>query len=272
LTPPAERVSEPTSDPDIEVRTYFARGRNALISRGDFSEIFAAWYLHRMDHGIEIPAAMEDAAREAIASITLHSASRPWKEACAWTVKFPEPRLNVFAAADNHTGSVIANFQTSDLQPIGEGMFYADVVEDSKPPRRSVVDFREKSFLRAVEIFYSQSEQRLVRFFWHGEEDLVMVAAQPDCDEEWLAGLTQESIHTLDRDVELSLLEKRQFTFRCGCNQERMLDFMAPVFQRQADELFHSDPSISVLCPRCGARHILTREALEARTTKPSHE
>jgi molecular chaperone Hsp33 len=99
-----------------------------------------------------------------------------------------------------------------------------------------------------------------------------MVAAQPDCDEEWLAGLTQESIHTLDRDVELSLLEKRQFTFRCGCNQERMLDFMAPVFQRQADELFHSDPSISVLCPRCGARHILTREALEARTTKPSHE
>ena len=131
MTPPAERVSEPTSDPDIEVRTYFARGRNALIARGDFSEIFAAWYLHRMDHGIELPAAMEDAAREAIASITLHSASRPWKEACAWTVKFPDPRLNVFAAADNHTGSVIANFQTSELQPIGDGMFYADVVEEA---------------------------------------------------------------------------------------------------------------------------------------------
>jgi molecular chaperone Hsp33 len=265
-------VSEPTSDPDIEVRTYFARGRNALIARGDFSELFAAWYLHRMDHSIEIPSEMEDAGREALAALTLHCASRPWKEACAWTVKFPEPRMNIFVAGDNNTGTVIANLQTADLQPIGEGMFYADVIEDRKAPRRSVVDFREKSFLRAVEIFYSQSEQRSVRFFWHADEDLVMVAAQPDCDEEWLAGLTQESILTLDRDVELSLLEKRQFTFRCGCNQERMLDFMIPVFQRQADELFHGDPSISVLCPRCGARHILTREALEARTTKPSHE
>ena len=265
-------MSEPLSDPDIQVRTYFARGRNALITRADFSEIFAAWYLHRMDHGITIPSEMEDVGREAIATLVLHCASRPWKEACAWTVKFPDPRVNIFVAGDNNTGTVIANLQAAELQPISVGMFYADVIEDRKVPRRSVVDFREKSFLRAVEIFYSQSEQRAVRFFWHADEDLVMVSAQPDCDEEWLAGLTQESIRTLDRDVELSLLETRPVTFRCGCNQERMLNFMSPVFQRQADDLFHNDPSISVLCPRCGARHILTRKALEARTTNPSHE
>ena len=258
-------MPDPISDPDIEVRTYFARGRNALVARGDFSELFAAWYLHRMDYGIEIPAAMEDSAREALAALTLHCASRPWKETCAWTVKFPNPRVNIFVAGDNNTGTVVANLQTDGLQPVEKGMFYADVVEDSKPPRRSVVDFHEVSFLRAVEVFYSQSEQRAVRFFWHAEEDLVMVAAQPDCDEEWLAGLDEKSIRNLDRDVELSLLEKRKFTFRCGCNQDRMLDFMLPVFKRQAAELFHGDPTITVVCPRCGARHVLARESLEAR-------
>lgn len=258
-------MSDPTSEPDIEVRTYFARGRNALVARGDFSGLFAAWYLHRMDCGIEVPAAMEDAGREALASLTLHCAGRPWKETCAWTVKFPEPRVNIFVAGDNTTGTVVANLQTDKLQAVEKGMFYADVVEDAKPLRRSVVDFNESSFLRAVEIFYSQSEQRPVRFFWHNEEDLVMIAAQPDCDLEWLSGLDEKSIRTLDRDVELSLLEKRHFTFRCGCNQDRMLDFMLPVFKRQAEELFHGDPAITVVCPRCGARHVLTRESLEAR-------
>lgn len=258
-------MSETTNDPDIEVRTYFARGRNALVARGDFSEIFAAWYLHRMDHGIEIPAEMEDAGREALAALTLHCAGRPWKESCAWTVKFPAPRMNIFAAGDNASGTVIANLQTDELQPVEGGMFYADVIEDSKPPRRSVVDFQESSFLRAVEVFYSRSEQRTVRFFWHGDEDLVMVAAQPDCDEEWLAGLSTEAVRTLDRDVELALLEKRHYSFRCGCNEERMLNLLLPVFRRQADELFHGEPTLTMLCPRCGARHVLTREALEAR-------
>ena len=265
-------MSEPIIDPDIEVRTYFARGRNALVARGDFSELFAAWYLHRMDHEIVIPAAMEDAGREALAALTLHCAGRPWKEACAWTVKFPDPRVNIFAAGDNNTGTVVANLQIDGLEPVEKGMFYADVVEDMKPLRRSVVDFQQSSFLRAVEVFYSQSEQRAVRFFWHGDEDLVMVAAQPDCDEEWLAGLDEHSIRSLDRDVELSLLEKRQYSFRCGCNQDRMLDLMLPIFKRQADELFHGDPSITVVCPRCGARHFLARESLEARTNTTSDE
>ena len=256
------------TNPDIEVRTYFARGKNALVARGDFSEIFAAWYLHRMDHSLAVPSAMEDAGREALAALILHCSGRPWKEACAWTVKFPDPRMNIFVAGDNNTGSVIAHIVCQDLQPVERGIFYADVVEDSKPSRRSAVDFQETSFIRAAETFYSQSEQRPVRFFHHGEEDFVMVAAQPDCDLEWLAGLTDDAIRSLDREVKLSLLEKRQYTFQCGCNQERMLGFVLPVFLRDADGLFGAASTISVICPRCGARHILTREAMEAKVAE----
>jgi molecular chaperone Hsp33 len=251
-------------EPDIEVRTYFARGKNALVARGDFSELFAAWYLHCMDHGLQVDGASADVAKDALAAITLHCAGRPWKESCAWTVKFPDPRINVFAAGDNNSGTVVAHVPNEAPEQIAKGVFYADVIEPPRPARRSVVDFEPVPFFRAVEYFYERSEQRPVRLFCHGEEDFVMVSAQPDCDLGWLAGLDDEAIRRLDRDVDLSLLEKRSFNFQCGCNHARMLEFMLPVFRSQGDGLFLGDPSVTVVCPRCGARHIITREALEA--------
>ena len=253
------------NDPGIEVRTYFARGKNALVARADFSELFASWYLHRMDYDIVVPPACDAIGRDALAALTLHCASRPWKESCAWTVHFAEPRMNVFVAGDNASGTVIANLFTENVKEAAQGMFYADVVEEGKPARRSVVEFSGNSFFGAVETFYAKSEQRPARFFWHDEEDLVMVAAQPDCDVEWLESLTREAILKLDQDVELALLEKRSYRFACGCNNDRMLDFLAPVFRNQGDELFGGDETIRIHCPRCGAKHLITREALEAR-------
>jgi molecular chaperone Hsp33 len=218
-----------------------------------------------MDHHLSFASELEDIGRAALASITLHCASRPWKETSAWTVQFAHPRVNVFASGDNNTGTIVANLLTENLKPIDKGIFYSDVVENLKSPRRSVVDFKTDSFLKAVEIFYANSEQRPVRFFWHGEEDLVMISAQPDCDLEWLHSLDSAAIQRLDQDVELSLLERRQFRFECGCNHDRISNFILPIFKSQADELFCGDQTISVACPRCGAKHILSRESLEAK-------
>ena len=251
---------------DVEVLTYFARHRNALVARGSFSELFSAWYLHRMDCGIQLPPECDNNGRDALAALTLHCAGRPWKETCAWTVHFREPRMNIFAAGDNATGTVVANVFTENIRDIETGLFYSDVIEEGCPPRRSVTEFEGSDFLKAAEQFYAKSEQRPARFFWHGDEDLVMVAAQPDCDLAWLGSLDTAAIVTLDSDVELALLEKRLYRFECGCTQDRMLDFLRPVFRKQGDELFAGEETIRIHCPRCGARHVITREALEAHT------
>ena len=81
---------------DIEVLTYFARHRNALVARGGFSELFAAWYLHRMDCGIQLPPECDNNGREGLAALTPHCALRPWKEAFAWTVPICESRMELF--------------------------------------------------------------------------------------------------------------------------------------------------------------------------------
>ena len=92
------------ADPDIEVRTYFARKKNALVARADFSELYAAWYLHRMDCSLAVPPACDQGARDALAALTLHCAGRPHKESCAWTIHITSPRMNLFAAGDNNSG------------------------------------------------------------------------------------------------------------------------------------------------------------------------
>lgn len=256
------------NDAGIEIRTYFARHRNALVARGDFSELFAAWYLHRMDAGITLAPAFDTLGRDALAAVTLHAASRPWKETCAWTVHFGDPLANVFAAASNPDGTVVVNVLTENVKPDAGGMFYADVVADDKPARRSVVHFEGGAFLPAVETFYSQSEQRACRFFALAEEDIVMISAQPDCDLEWLEALDTAAAARLDRDVELALLEQRRYRFSCGCNHQRMLDMLVPVFRSQGDDLFGDESVIRIHCPRCGTRHSLTREALEAHAAR----
>ncbi|GAT32039.1 molecular chaperone Hsp33 [Terrimicrobium sacchariphilum] len=260
-------MSEVSEDQDrgIEVRTYFARVRNALVARADFGELYASLYLHQMDAGIRLEPVMDDLLREALAAVTLHCASRPWKETVAWTVNFQHPLANVFVSGDNRLGTVVGNIFTENVRETDKNLFYADVVTEDQPQRRSVVEFEGGSFFRAMEKFYEQSEQRVVRIFPYDEEEFVLIAAQPDCDIEWLKGLDAEAVKTLDKDVELRLLEQRYYRFACGCNQDRMLAMLAPVMRHQPEDLFQGEETIRVSCPRCGARHTITRESLEAR-------
>ncbi len=257
--------SETPTDTGIEVRTYFVRGRNALVARAEFSELYAGLYLHQMDCGVRLEPAHDQLMRDALAAITLHCAARPHKETAAWTVNFQESLANIFVAGDNRLGTVVGNAFTENVKKAATNLFYADVVAEDQPPRRSVIEFSGGDFLAAVETFYCQSEQRPARIFRHDEEDLVLVASQPDCDLDWLQGLDATAVRRLDQDNELSLLEQRRYRFECGCNQDRMLAMLAPVMRQQAEALFQDEETIRVQCPRCGVRYAITREAMEAR-------
>jgi molecular chaperone Hsp33 len=256
--------TENSTDPGIEVRTYFARARNVLVARAEFSELYAALYLHRMDYGNRLEGISDKLLRDALATVTLHSAARPWKEIVAWTVNFQTPLVNVFVSGNNRLGTVVGNVFTENVKTAPHSLFYADTISENLPPRRSVIEFSGQNFLQAVETFYLQSEQRPTRFFHYDEEDLVMVTAQPDADLLWMRSLDEDAIRRLDKDVELGLLEKRRYRFECGCDQNQMLAMLASVMRKQPDDLFQGEEIIRIQCPRCGARHTITRESLEA--------
>jgi len=247
-----------------EIRTYFARGKNALVARGDFGPLYADLVLHEADWEISY-GAHEEPLRDLLAALALYAASRPLTETSAWTLHFEDPPANLFAVADNAAGRITGTAFFEDVKVSGQNLFHAARAAAGGPDRRSVTAFEGGDVFAAAEVFHLQSEQRLARYFRLAPEDIVMVQSQPDCDEEWLRGLDTGAVATLDRELELVLLERRPLVFGCGCTHERMLDVLLPVMRSDPDGLFGGGETVRMRCPRCGARHKITREAMEAR-------
>jgi molecular chaperone Hsp33 len=248
----------------LEVRTYFVRGRNALVARADFGELYVDYYLHQGQYNHHHAPEHDGMLKEALAALTLHCASRPWNEAWAWTIHFHEPLLNLFVTGDNRRGIIVGQLFTENVKDDGRNLFCADLVKEREGSRRSAVEFEARSPFAIVEEYYAQSEQRPARYFPIGVEDFVMVSAQPGCDMEWFHALDDDSIRALDATETLSLLEQRAYRWGCGCTEERMFAILAPIMRTDAAGLFGEEDSIRITCPRCGALHIITREALEA--------
>ena len=252
------------ADAGHEVSTHFVRVRNALVARADFGELFVDYYLHLGANEVKVAPEHDALFKRALVAFVLHGASRPRNELTAWTINFQEPRVNLFLTGDNETGAVTGRVFDENVKELPENIFYADVVRGRGEKRRSAVTFAGADPIAAAEKFYAQSEQRLARFFQLGEEEWAMVTEHPDCDLPWLTALTAEAVRGLEQAESLGFLEKRVCRWHCGCNQARMMEVLAPAMRSDPEALFGEEQKIEIRCPRCGARHAITREALEA--------
>jgi molecular chaperone Hsp33 len=257
------------ADAGIEVRSHFVRNRNALLTRAEFGDLFVDYYLHLSTNQIKVSPQLDAMFKRALAAFTLHCASRPWNEMIAWTINVQRPLVNLFLTGDNETGAVTGRVFDENVKEGPENLFFADVVRGNAPKRRSAVTFEGADPVAAVEKFYAQSEQRGARYFQLGEEDLALVTEHPDCDLVWFRGLTVEQVRQLEEKETVVLMERRIYRWHCGCNQQRMMEVLAPTMKQDPEALFGDDAKIEIRCPRCGARHAITREAMEAFVAGP---
>ncbi len=259
-----ENTPPNAADPGLEVRTSFVRSRNALLARADFGELFVDYYLHLGTYGIKVAPEHDAMFKRALAAFTLHCASRPRNELTAWTINFQRPLVNLFLAGDNDSGTVTGRVFADHVKEGPENLFFADVVRGRQPKRRSAVSFAGEDPIAAAEWFYAQSEQRGARIFQLAEEEFALVNEHPDCDLPWFRGLTADQVGRLAEEETLALLERRVYRWHCGCNEARMMEVLKPTMQQDPEALFGDDAKLEIRCPRCGARHTITRAALEA--------
>jgi len=71
MEPPAESTG-------LEVRSYFVRGRNALVTRAALGDLYIDYYLHQGQLGKQHSILHDSMLKEALAACLLHGASRPW--------------------------------------------------------------------------------------------------------------------------------------------------------------------------------------------------
>lgn len=255
----------------IAVRTYFVRGRNALLARARFGPLFEDYLLHLLQHGIAHDAREDRMVQDLLAAFCLHLASRPWRETSAWTINFQNPLLNLFATGDSLSGRVAGRVFNEDIRENTSSLFFAQVREPPGNPRTSSVEIPDPTgsdpVLRAVEAYYRRSEQRPARYFRLDPEDIVMVSAQPDCDHPWFDALDTDSMRSLDQTEPLALLEKRRYFFGCGCSLDKLLPILNAMSPASREGLFAENIPAVITCPRCAAVFLITPEQIDGADT-----
>lgn len=258
---PVERAEE--GEP-CRIRTGFVRHRNVLLVQGDLGPLYVDYYLHLAEHGLEPAREVDAIFRRGLAAFALHCAARPRNELVAWTVSIQRPLLNLFYTADNELGTIAGRAFTENVKEAPENRFFCDVVRGREPLRRSVVGFEGSDPWRAVEAYHEQSEQRPARYFDVGGDEVALLASHPDWDESWFHAVDAASVKTIPEREHVQPIETRGYRWKCGCNEARIHGVLASAMVQDADGLFGGEETLQVQCPRCAARYLVTREALEA--------
>ena len=244
------------------VESIFVRHRNALLVRGQFTPIYTDYYLHLMQHGIRPPVELDQMLKDTLALLVLHLVARPWAESTAWTANLRAPRINLFVTGSSFEEAITGRVFTEDVREPDRNFFYSQTTTpESKQARLSTLEIEGKDPILWLSQYYDQSEQRPARAFRLEDENFAIVAAQPDCDLEWLASLDAAAVAQITATEETTLLESRRFRFHCGCTLDKILPILGG-WKDRLDELFEDDEFINIQCPRCAAKYHVTREMI----------
>lgn len=250
-----------TPEEFTKIESIFVRHRNALMIRGQFTPIYTDYYLHLMQHGIRHAADLDQMLKDALAVLTLHLTARPWAETIAWTVNLRAPRINLFVTGGSVSESVTGRIFTEDVREPDRNFFYSQTTAQGAEPRLSTLEVDDRDPIHWVSQYYDQSEQRPARAFRLDDENFVLIAAQPGCDLEWLAGLDEDAVAVIEQTEETNILETRRFRFHCGCTIEKILPILGS-WRERPDDLFEDADHIILQCPRCAARYTVTRDMI----------
>lgn len=244
------------------IESIFVRHRNALMVRGQFTPIYTDYYLHLMQHSIRHKGELDQMLKDALAMLTLHLVARPWAETIAWTANICTPQVNLFVTGGSTQESITGRLFTEDVRMPENNLFYSQTTTvEGAEPRRSTMEIEGADPIGWVSQFYAQSEQRPARAFRLDDENFVIIAAQPDCDLEWLENLDEASVANILTDEETHLLETRRFRFHCGCTLDRILPILGS-WKERPDEIFGESDTVSIQCPRCAAKYAVSRDML----------
>lgn len=245
-----------------KVESIFVRHRNALMVRAQFTPIYTDYYIHLMDQEIRHKEQLDTMLKEKIALLTLHLVARPWAETIAWTVNLRAPRVNLFVTGSSVTESITGHLFTENVKEGDRNILYSQTLVQGAEGRKSTIELEDNDPATWMENYYKQSEQRPARAFKLPDENFVLIAAQPDCDLEWLEALTTEDVIEIMETEKTKVLETRKFRFNCGCTVERFVQSLGQ-YKDNKEELFQGDPAVEVTCPRCGGKHVITPDMLD---------
>lgn len=255
-------MPEPAAAEDLtRIESIFIRHRNVLMVRGHFTDIFTDHYLHLADQNLRYAPDLDHSLKELYAILVLHAVARPWAETHAWTINLRAPRVNFFVTASSLSRNITGRVFTEDVREPAENTLYSQICQKGHATRQSTISLASNNPFDWLEHYYRQSEQRPAKIFELPDEQFVLLAAQPDFDEEWFENLDLDIVASIPDSENVNPLETRFFHFHCGCTIDRIMPALA-AWKDNPQELFQGESFLTIQCPRCAAKHRITPEDL----------
>jgi len=262
-------ANQPQNEQDMQpvaeftkVDCIFVRHRNVLMLKANFVPIFTDHYIHLMENSIKFKDDLDQKLKDLMALLTLHLCARPWAETIAWTINLRAPRMNFFATGGSTKENIVGTLFTENVKEHARSLMYNQTIRPGEDVSQSTIEIDSSDPIEWVEKYYAKSEQRPGRAFRLQNDDYVLIAAQPDYDQEWFEALTEDDVSQILDLEQTKLLETRRFKFHCGCSKDQLARALYG-YKDKPDELFGDQETITATCPRCRKTYTLDREIFD---------
>ena len=250
-------MSPPAPEPGFT--SIVVPGHDLLLVEADGVQLSRDLDLHILSCDLEYDPLVRQLLEDGILALAFHLLTRPGDETIGWTISIQQPPLNLFFTGQAAEGHVTGRGFADGVRRREQNLFAAQISRPESTPRLSTLPVEGVDIFAMVEEYYERSEQRPARFF-HEEGRIVFAQPLPGADPSFLADLQSPAAFALAREETSRVLCRRDVSFRCGCNNNRILEVVSKVYGNDSSSLFGADPAVHIECPRCAAGYRLPRE------------
>lgn len=199
------------------------------------------------------------AVQRLIAAAGLAAVALPERESWGWTLALPGSSLGLFCAVEPE-GMLCACLRRSEPEADTAVM---QRQKEGSPLTQSHYTLRSDDPLRAVEQYFEESAQMLVRLAVLGDGRGVFVQPMPGHGFGPLDGLGDsglvERCCALPEREDVKLLDEVVLFYGCRCSDDMIVNMIASLPAQQRAELWHDSSSLTINCPRCGRAYTINK-------------
>ncbi len=249
---------------DMHLAHYFRyhwEKPDLIIVTGEAAEIWKGYDTYCKRYNIQEPEAQEKSMlMRLFAGAGLAAVSLPEQEWWGWSVTFPNLTTGLFCGVEPEgmmSGIIIKTDKDKNLVAVQRQA-------KSSPPTQSRFSLLTHDPVEAVERYFEESEQTLIRIAVDSRGRGALLRPLPGGNFDDIEGFTDEELinrcFELAENEEIKLLEEKLLFYECPCDMQRIVKMLDNLKEDQRDYLWQGNEHLEVSCPRCGRIYTVKRD------------
>jgi len=234
---------------------------NLIVVTGEAEEIWNGYSAYRNRY--EIPEAEPESTamlKRLFAAAGLAAVSLAEAERWGWSVTFPQSSTGLFCGIEPE-GSVCGKVLESD--PL-KNLVVVQRQGKKSPMTQSHFSLMTHDPVEAVERYFEEAEQTLIRIAVDGQGRGALLRPMPGGNFDDISGLSDDELIArcfgLAADGAIKKLDEFLLFYECPCDQQQISKMLRTLPERRLAELWGDLERLEVFCPRCGRKHTVERE------------